>query len=449
MSSKVITSIFQPVVFPAKILTPSDKPTISPQPSMAEALGFAVSVTAVIQISEQLVSTCYQYYRAAIDAKKDIVAIITGINALKATLDAVRILIVENDDPDSLQQLRLKEVLQMCKVSLQELGTKLGIDFDTTLNSSHVTIGFTGKLIWPFKERGVQKILDTLERHKATFNLALTGDILRGVAEISESVHTMAVNQRHEKVLQWLNLSDPSTNHNSARGKCEPTTGQWLIKSPDFVAWTEGTIGSLWIHGIPGAGKTILCSTVIEHIKSLCTVQSSYQYAYFYFNFNDPYKRSVTGMLCSIITQLCPSGQLPEEIDQLYRKCKDGCQQADTESLTKVLYILLKNSYRTYIMMDALDECSERKELFEILDHLIQMPSVNMKLFVTSRREREITEHLCNIIGVIMALEGEGVDADISLHIKKSLDNDKYLQKWKAQIKQEIYEALNRGAHGM
>jgi ankyrin repeat domain-containing protein 50 len=154
-------------------------------------------------------------------------------------------------------------------------------------------------------------------------------------------------------------------------------------------------------------------------------------------------------MLRSMITQLCPRDQLPQEIDQLYRECKDGYHQPDKENLIKTLLTLLRNSHQTYLLMDALDECSERKELFDILYCLVQISSGSMKLFITSRKERDITYYLCDIIKIIMSLEGDGVNADINLHIKKCLENDKDLRKWKPQIKQEICNALVKGAHGM
>jgi hypothetical protein len=57
--------------------------------TMAEALaglGAAVSVITVIQISEQVVTACIQYFRTAKDAEKDIQAIINVVGGVKMTL---------------------------------------------------------------------------------------------------------------------------------------------------------------------------------------------------------------------------------------------------------------------------------------------------------------------------------------------------------------------------
>lgn len=55
--------------------------------------------------------------------------------------------------------------------------------------------------------------------------------------------------------------------------------------------------------GIPGEGKTILCSTIIEHMIKIRNSTRSDLYAYFDFDFNE--KRTVVSMLSSIIAQLC------------------------------------------------------------------------------------------------------------------------------------------------
>ena len=76
-----------------------------PPASMAEALGVAASVIAVIQISEQVISACYQYYRTAKDTKKDINDVINVVGGLKTTLENLRMLLDENDNSDDPQPL--------------------------------------------------------------------------------------------------------------------------------------------------------------------------------------------------------------------------------------------------------------------------------------------------------------------------------------------------------
>ena len=317
------------------------------------------------------------------------------------------------------------------------------------------------RLAWPWKEKEVEKIHAIIEKHKSTFILAVTGDILGvsldiqghvidikdSVAEVADSIETMVSHQKTKDILDWLKYCDPSTNHEAARSKHEPSTGNWFIESKIFVNWTGNPNASLWLHGIPGAGKTVLCSTIIEHVKTICGNDT--RYAYFYFDFNDPQKQTVVGMLRSIILQLCVgNAQLLGELCELYRQRNDGRQQPTLQGLTKSLLSLFVNNRRLYLILDALDECSERGKLLDIISQIVRAKD-HANLFVTSRKEKDITDALQGIFGSQLDLRGDLIDADIDLHVRRCLESDRCLQKWNAQIKQEILEALVQGADGM
>jgi ankyrin repeat domain-containing protein 50 len=51
-----------------------------------DGLSAAASVIAVLQISESVISACYQYYKTAKGARKDILEVITMVKDLKVRL---------------------------------------------------------------------------------------------------------------------------------------------------------------------------------------------------------------------------------------------------------------------------------------------------------------------------------------------------------------------------
>lgn len=57
-------------------------------------------------------------------------------------------------------------------------------------------------------------------------------------------------------VLEWLSSVNAIDSHYAARAKHEPGTGDWLLVCEDFSLWLAGTNELLWLHGIPGSGKT-------------------------------------------------------------------------------------------------------------------------------------------------------------------------------------------------
>ena len=93
---------------------------------MAEGVAFAAGVIAVIQISENVIGACCQYYQTAKDSKKAVVS------SLKTSVDHMRILFNSdaNSEDDLGHQRHLVDTLKSCESAVGELATKLGIGFD-------------------------------------------------------------------------------------------------------------------------------------------------------------------------------------------------------------------------------------------------------------------------------------------------------------------------------
>lgn len=266
---------------------------------------------------------------------------------------------------------------------------------------------------------------------------------------IDEKITGMVNDNKSDKIFKWLATSDPSINHQLARKKHEPTTGAWLIDSDLFRKWADSEKSTLWLHGIPGAGKTVIFSTIAEHIMKLCECERGSHYAYFYFDFNDTQKQTVNGLLRSMIIQLCVGlDTLPSAVSDLYRQFQNGQKQPESLQLLEVLLSILKMSDVTFLLIDALDECAEVDELCEAIKQIVQ-GSERLRLFLASRTEKRISEGLQGLVDVSIDLNGEGVDADIRLHIHKSLETDRRSRKWPLLIKEEIETALVDGADGM
>jgi hypothetical protein len=124
--------------------------------------------------------------------------------------------------------------------------------------------------------------------------------------------------QDHQAMLDRLSM-DPSKSHDAACAKHEQSTGTWFIESDTFVSWWSFVNQKLWLHGIPGCGKTVLCSTIIEHVKSLKANIPDIGIAYFYFDFRDREKQNVKGLLRSMLAQLCcQSPAFPSVIKEIY-----------------------------------------------------------------------------------------------------------------------------------
>ena len=127
----------------------------------------AASIIAIIQISAKLVELCRMCFSEVKEAKRDIQQLRNEVITLDNILVDLRDLI---DTADGTKLSILDTSLKQCQSSLEELVKKLEGN-DNTMKK----FGWRA-LKWPFNSNDVKKAIETIERHKNMFNLALTVD---------------------------------------------------------------------------------------------------------------------------------------------------------------------------------------------------------------------------------------------------------------------------------
>ncbi|KAH9006019.1 hypothetical protein EDB83DRAFT_750303 [Lactarius deliciosus] len=117
--------------------------------------------------------------------------------------------------------------------------------------------------------------------------------------QIANDVGEAKWNQIRQGVHKWFSPPDPSTNYNIACKAYHKGTTAWFFEGSVFRNW-ESTASLLWVHGKPGAGKSIICSAIIQHIMALRDARVA-NLAYFYFDFRDEDKQmfATSSPLCS------------------------------------------------------------------------------------------------------------------------------------------------------
>jgi NACHT domain len=228
----------------------------------------------------------------------------------------------------------------------------------------------------------------------------------------------------------------------------------WFLESHQYANWKASPSSFIWLHGIPGCGKTILSSTVIENVQQHCANDPGKVVAYFYFDFNDPQKRKSELMIKSLVTQLSQKCiQMPWALDSLLSSCGNGQSQPSAEALLSILRGICGEFPATYIILDALDECIDRDELMVAIKILAEWRLERLHILVTSRKERDIEDELERVVekSSIIPLQSSIVDQDIQRYVHHRLSTDKNLKKWHKdlEIRNEIEIALMKGAHGM
>ncbi|KAG8832783.1 hypothetical protein FRC20_007808, partial [Serendipita sp. 405] len=274
---------------------------------MAEAIGLALSIVSLVKLTAVVLQTCYDYVAKVKQAPEDVQKLISEVASLQTILEQLQRL---TSDPNDERMSLLKSLetqhgpFTACYAVLADVQKKLRSIKDPS--------SLRNRLMFPFQGEKLVELLQTLEKHKTSFILALAGDqakltcnIEKTVNNVSDQLEDIKLLEYRKEILKWLKGSDPTTNHNTARKKHEPGTGEWLLDSKEFKSWMEEDGKIVWLNGIPGAGKTVLSSTVIEHLISECKNSIESRMAYYYFDFRDHEKQTAGGCLRSLIHQLC------------------------------------------------------------------------------------------------------------------------------------------------
>jgi hypothetical protein len=260
--------------------------------------------------------------------------------------------------------------------------------------------------------------------------------------------------ERLGKIRSWFLAPDPSTNYHKAHKQRQAETGLWLLDGPTFAEWKESAASRLWLYGIPGCGKTILSSTIIGHLLQHCHDNASMVTVYFYFDFNDAQKQDPELMLRSLLCQLLQrSCMIPKGVNALFSSSDNGQRQPPLHALLEVTPQVMQQFTHIYIVLDALDECTQRLELMTMLETIAGWQLNNVHLLMTSRKEQDIEGSLESYVKEehTICLQRDLVDKDIQRYVQQRLSDDGTVAKWNkdAAIRQEIEAALMNGARGM
>ncbi|KAH8598616.1 ankyrin repeat-containing domain protein [Bisporella sp. PMI_857] len=277
--------------------------------------------------------------------------------------------------------------------------------------------------------------------------------IFSGVENTQIKVDVMCTDKHLENVTKWLAAPDGSSNLTKAINARHKESGRWLIEGEAYVKWKSHHQSSfLWLHGIPGCGKTILTSTVIEDLQA--NQKCSPALLYFYFDFADAQKLSFENTVCSFIEQLyfkCEGAR--KHLETVYHSCENGRRQPSMDSLRKTFANMIYEAGEVWVVLDALDECRSRKELLSWIKDCFQSSQAKVHLLATSRPEQDIKSAVERYASdeEIIAIRGDLIKGDIRSYVESRVREHEGLSRWQQRpdIQGEIEATLLERANGM
>ncbi|KAA8902670.1 ankyrin repeat-containing domain protein [Sphaerosporella brunnea] len=277
--------------------------------------------------------------------------------------------------------------------------------------------------------------------------------------------------EERRKLLQWLSEFNFDIEHDTVFAKRHLDTGNWLIESPMFEDWqTPSGSSILWCYGTPGVGKSVLAlvpnrqelvnirtklksnsSLVLETLSAKHALDSRIGLAFVYLDYKTKNIQNPTKILSTILKQLARQKEvLPEQLRHFFRKYYRDAEFPCVEKIEEQLSTLAATFDRVFLVIDALDELerNERKIFLPIVTRLAQSSPL-FKIFVTSRREADISKHFGLSKIPTIEIEARKVNTDIQAFVRHQVAH------WDAGfpldqgLRDEVIQALTSNSEGM
>ena len=251
--------------------------------------------------------------------------------------------------------------------------------------------------------------------------------------------------EEDQAILNWLTPIDYAAQQSDFISRRQEGTGQWLLESAEFRAWIETDQQTLFCPGMPGAGKTILTSIVVEDLTARFRDDKSIGIAYLYCNFRRQDEQNIDELLASLLKQLAESQlSLPGSVKDLYDRYKTKRTRPSQKEISETIHIVTKSYSRVFVIVDALDECQVSHGCrMTFLSELFSLQAkYGAKLFATSRFILEISENFKGSIQLEIRARKEDVQTYLDHHISPQrafLRKNLALQN---EIKAKIIEAV-------
>lgn len=252
-----------------------------------------------------------------------------------------------------------------------------------------------------------------------------------------------AVSQKCRDIADWLTPIDYGPQHSDYYNIRQPETGQWFLNSVEFQSWLESDKQTLFCPGIPGAGKTILISIVIEELTSRFFNDPTIGIAYIYCNFRRQDEQKLDNLLASVLKQLAESQpSLSSTMKDLYNRHETKRTRPSLKEISDTLQVVAKSFARVFVIVDALDEC----QVSSRSDFLTEIFSLQTKcgsnIFATSRFMPDISERF---IGMRLKIQASNQDVQRYLNGHMSQLPGCVLRSSELQdeIKSKIIEAVD------
>lgn len=250
--------------------------------------------------------------------------------------------------------------------------------------------------------------------------------------------------------LEWFDFQEPLRRTKTTRTS---GTGAWLVEKPEFRHWLRNDeqdyfSRTLWIHGAPGVGKSVICGTVIEYLqkKQAKNQAEAPTIAYFYCNSSFATRCTPFDICKALILQFQSQCQEPiPALQAAYRNADlhGRSHVSDADDVFSLFFRVAAELNSLYIVLDGLDECTDIPTVIKWLSDATSS-IYSLRLVIFSRDTLEIRKGLAGFPS--LDLTADSMKPDIEIYLSKGVIS---LPCDTRQMKEHVLNVLSRKADGM
>ncbi|KAI8711857.1 hypothetical protein NCS52_01450300 [Fusarium sp. LHS14.1] len=395
------------------------------------------SIIGLLGVAAQFIQLAVDFGSDWKDVPEDTRALITELQGLKAVLSVTHINILIHDDfRDAFLGRRavslshpgiadpntnMVEMVSSCKTGLEDLLNAL-----RQCERGH-RVGWQ-RIKGAFNAKATRDKVEDLHRRCEILNkmvsIGFQAATYNEVKAIREEQRDWRRSEDNKGILAWLSSLSFEDTHRAVLTNRHPNTGQWFLDKDEFTQWRDSqsnTTSALWCPGMPGAGKTVISSIVIGHLRQQFD-DATIGIAFVYCDYKDRLNQTPSNLLSSLAKQLARQNQ-------------------------------------TFIIVDGLDEHvgegddgSLNTDFIDRLRQAEQQDGMNgrMRLFMTSRGNDTIREHLDGCVCINIHALASDIRALVRSRISdNSFRYSRVLRESRRDLADTIVETLTEKAQGM
>jgi ankyrin repeat protein len=418
-------------------------------------LALLSSAAQVISLGISVCNGIVKYYSAFRDSEDTIRQMLEGATQLTKTLVLISSRLEDTSDAyiGSDARQRVEESVMACSHTVERMRKKLDKLAATSDPSWSARVAnVRRKSLYPFKESTIVKIKELCDDCSYQLQLAIevlhidiglstlsrlddlkiqiveitngVRDVKGEITETKDGISTLVLHHTDEaltRVIDWLSplqgvFERRQQEHYNLKGR-QDRSGQNLLLNPAFQEWLAQPGKFLWCVGTPGIGKTVTASFVINHLQHI-TNQKAIGIAYVYCSYKETERENVRNLISSILQQLLSQRSTDAfEILDVYQKHIKSKTRPTLREFSDLLQIAIRRFSRTYVVVDALDECTDIDENRETFVSELTSLLPGISLFIVSRH----LPHLERRLEMASRIELKASDEDIMAYVRERM----------------------------